>query len=102
MRFTFTPDVLSTHYSHLSSLIHIIAEDDGINVRVGFFWKKLVHKCNKRGVEEGKNLEKSINNEGGNVRGKKIKIDKRVSMFNREMRVHTQVAIWKYQQVCTF
>ena len=25
-----------------------------INVEVGIFWKKLVHKCNKRGVEGGK------------------------------------------------
>ena len=28
----------------------------GINVEGGIFWKKLVHKCNKRGVESGKNL----------------------------------------------
>ena len=28
----------------------------GINVEGGIFWKKLVHKCNKRGVEGGKNL----------------------------------------------
>ena len=28
----------------------------GINVEGGSFWKKLVHKCNKRGVEGGKNL----------------------------------------------
>ena len=28
----------------------------GINVEVGIFWKKLVHKCNKHGVEGGKNL----------------------------------------------
>ena len=27
-----------------------------INVEGGIFWKKLVHKCNKRGVEVGKNL----------------------------------------------
>ena len=27
----------------------------GINVVGGIFWKKLVHKCNKRGVEGGKN-----------------------------------------------
>ena len=26
----------------------------GINVEVGIFWKKLVHKFNKRGVEGGK------------------------------------------------
>ena len=28
----------------------------GINVEGGIFWKNLVHKCNKRGVEGGKNL----------------------------------------------
>ena len=28
----------------------------GINVEGGIFWKKLVHKSNKRGVEGGKNL----------------------------------------------
>ena len=28
----------------------------GINVEGGIFWKKLVLKCNKRGVEGGKNL----------------------------------------------
>ena len=28
----------------------------GINVEGGIFWKKLVHKCNKLGVEGGKNL----------------------------------------------
>ena len=28
----------------------------GINVEGGIYWKKLVHKCNKRGVEGGKNL----------------------------------------------
>ena len=28
----------------------------GINVEGGIFWKKLVYKCNKRGVEVGKNL----------------------------------------------
>ena len=27
-----------------------------INVEGGIFWKKLVHKCSKRGVEGGKNL----------------------------------------------
>ena len=29
----------------------------GINMEGGIFWKKLVHKCNKRGVEGGKNLK---------------------------------------------
>ena len=28
----------------------------GINVEGGIFWEKLVHKCNKRGVEGEKNL----------------------------------------------
>ena len=28
----------------------------GINVEDGIFWKKVVHKCNKREVEGGKNL----------------------------------------------
>ena len=27
-----------------------------INVEGGIYWKKLVHKCIKRGVEGGKNL----------------------------------------------
>ena len=27
-----------------------------INVAGGIFWKNLVHNCNKRGVEGGKNL----------------------------------------------
>jgi hypothetical protein len=40
-------------------------------------------------VEGGKKSKKSINMEGGNVRGgwKKIKINKRVSTFIRGMRV---------------
>ena len=41
----------------------------GINVEGGIFGKKLVHKCNKRGVEGGKKSKKSMNVEGGNVRG---------------------------------
>ena len=44
----------------------------------GIFWKKLVHNCNKRGVE------------GGNVHGGWIfffKISKRDFAFIREMRV---------------
>ena len=40
----------------LSTLISLIAVEVGINVEGGIFWKKLVHKCNKRGVEGGKNL----------------------------------------------
>ena len=38
------------------TLISLIAVEVGINVEGGIFWKKLVHKCNKRGVEGGKNL----------------------------------------------
>ena len=37
----------------------------GINVEGGIFWKKLVHNCNKLGVEGGKKSKKSINVEGG-------------------------------------
>ena len=50
------------------TLISLISVEVGINVEGGTFWKKLVHKCNKRGVE-GKKSKKSINVEGGNVRG---------------------------------
>ena len=35
----------------------------------GIFWKKLAHNCNEQGVEGGKKSMKSINVEGGNVRG---------------------------------
>ena len=38
-------------------LISLINVEVGINVEGGIFWKKLVHKCNKRGVEGGKNLK---------------------------------------------
>jgi hypothetical protein len=38
------------------TLISLITVEVGINVEGGIFWKKLVHKCNKRGVEGGKNL----------------------------------------------
>ena len=31
----------------------------------GIFWKKLVHNCNKLGVEGGKKSKKSLNVEGG-------------------------------------
>ena len=27
----------------------LVTEEVGINVEGGIFWKKLVHKCNKRG-----------------------------------------------------
>ena len=55
----------------------------------GIFWKKLVHKCDKRGVEGGKNLKKSINVEGGFFfwRVEFFKIGKRDVTFIREMRV---------------
>ena len=63
----------------------------GINVEGGIFWKKLIHNSNKRGVEGGKKYKKSINVEGGNVRGGwifRFKINKRVFTFIREMRVN--------------
>jgi hypothetical protein len=37
-------------------LISLIAEEVGINVEGGIFCKKLVHKCNKRGLEGGKKI----------------------------------------------
>ena len=56
-----------TMYSHLSNnrggwnkrggrakVAKSINVEVGINVEGGIFWKKLVHKCNKRGVEGGK------------------------------------------------
>ena len=59
----------SVKYSHLSNnrggwnkrggsakVAKSINVEVGINVEGGIFWKKLVHKCNKRGVEGGKNL----------------------------------------------
>ena len=69
-------------YSHLSNsrggwskregggkIAKSINMEVGINMKGGFFLEKLVHKCNKRGVTGGINLKKSINTEGGNVRG---------------------------------
>ena len=52
----------------------------GINVEGGIFWKKLVYKCNKRGVEGGKKSKQSINVEGGNVRGGWIFFPKSISV----------------------
>jgi hypothetical protein len=62
-------DFLLFEYSHLSNnrggwnerrggakVAKSIIVEVGINVEGGIFWKKLVHKCNKRGVEGGKNL----------------------------------------------
>ena len=53
--------VLETHFStHLSNSQGGWNKRGGgakvaksINVEVGIFWKKLVHDCNKRGVEGG-------------------------------------------------
>ena len=55
----------------------------GINVEGGILWKKLVYKCNKRGVEGGKKSKKSINVEGGNVRGGWIFFSKSISVTPR-------------------
>jgi hypothetical protein len=51
------------NYSHLSNsrrggakVAKSINMEVGINVEGGIFWKKLVHKCNKQGVEGGINL----------------------------------------------
>ena len=56
---------------------------------MGFFWKKLVHKSNKRGVEGGKIYE--INKHVGWIfdlcRVEFFKIGKRNVTFIREMRV---------------
>ena len=35
------------------TLISLITVEVGINVEGGIFWKKLVHNCNKQGVEVG-------------------------------------------------
>ena len=43
-------------YSHL----FLINMEVGINVEGGISWKKLVHKCNKRGVEGGFFFSKSV------------------------------------------
>ena len=60
---------LHSTYSHLSNnskgwnkrgrgpkVAKPINVEVGINVGCGIFWKKLICKCNKRGVEGGKNL----------------------------------------------
>ena len=57
------------HYSHLSNsrggqnkrgggaiVAKSINVEVGINVEGGISWKKLVHKCNKGGVEGGINI----------------------------------------------
>ena len=56
-------------YSHLSNkhggwneyrggakVVKSLNMEVGINMEGGIFWKKLVHICNKCGVEVGKNL----------------------------------------------
>ena len=50
---------------HLLTVLHKINVEVGINMEGGIFWKKLVHNCNKRGVEGGKKSKKSINVDGG-------------------------------------
>ena len=61
----------------------------GINVEGGIFWKKLVHKSNKSGVEGGK--IKEINKRVGGIfdlcRVEFFKISKCDVTFIREMRV---------------
>ena len=49
---------VTAYYANLllSTLISLIANEVGINMEGGIFWNKLAHKCNKRGVEGGKNL----------------------------------------------
>ena len=39
-----------------TTLISLINVEVGINVEGGIFWKILVYKCNKRGLEGGKKL----------------------------------------------
>ena len=51
--------------------------------------KTLVHNYNKQGVKGEKKIKKSLNVEGG----KKIKINKCVSMFIREMRVLNKMKV---------
>ena len=69
----------------------------GINVEGGIFWKKLVHKCNKRGVEGGNILE--INKRGGGIfflwRGEFFKIGKRGLHFIKKMRIKISISICK-------
>ena len=63
----FTTVGLMNQYSHLSNsrggwnkrgggakVAKLLNVEAGINVEGGIFWKKLVHKSNKRGVEGGK------------------------------------------------
>ena len=65
----YSPKQLKCVYSHLfnsrgdwnkrggaAKVAKSINVEVGINVEGGIFWKKLVHNCNKRGVEGGKNL----------------------------------------------
>ena len=50
------------------ALISLVAEEVRINVEGGIFRKKVVHNCNKRGVEGRIKSKKSLNMQGGNVR----------------------------------
>ena len=50
------PDHLSNSRGGGAKVAESINVEVGINVEGGIFWKKLIHKCNKRGVEGGKNL----------------------------------------------
>ena len=63
----------------IHTLISLIAEKVGINVEGWIFWKKLVHNCNKRGLEGVIKSLKSINVESGNVHGGGIFFSKSVS-----------------------
>ena len=49
-------DLGGIHKLRLFSSLSGITVEVGINVEGEIFWKKLGHKCNKRGVEGGKNL----------------------------------------------
>ena len=42
------------NFTTRTTLISLINVEVGINMEGGIFWKKLVHKFNKRGVEGGK------------------------------------------------
>ena len=67
MEYQIIPKELSYGYSHLfnkhggwnkrgggAKVAKSLNVQVGINVEGGIFWKKLVHKSNKRGVEGGK------------------------------------------------
>ena len=60
------------------TLISLIAEEVGIIVEGGIFWKKLGYNCNNRGVEGGKKSKKSINVEGGFFFSKSVSLTSRL------------------------